>query len=152
MENKYLSWMPKDKYGIFAVSYLAAFGGALFVGMIMQEVNPERSKIFEPEFLRAIAVGIFLNLLTFFITFRQNAPLKEYWIRRILWFGEVAIITPLVFIVFGCIEPQRRLTYFMTSVVVVELLMFVAYLFLDWRITRMTIDKINETLKKNREE
>lgn len=134
------------------MSYLSAFGGALFVGMILREIDPEMSKIFEPEFLRAIAVGVFLNVLTYFVTFKQDAPLKEYWIRRVLWFGEIAVITPLVFIGFGCIEPERILKYFIMSVVLVELLLFVLFLFLDRRTTRATLDKINEVLKKNREE
>lgn len=138
-----------NKYVNFLISYFTAFGAAIFIGMFLRTIKPN---IFEPNNLWAIAAAIFLNLLSFHVTFKANVPLKEYWIRRLLYTGFVAFNTPIIFILFGCIQPERWLKYFLTSVIILELLLFVVYLVTDWRTTRATLDKINEVLKKNREE
>ncbi len=141
--------MTNNKYVNFILNYFMAFGAAMFILMFLRNSRPS---IFEPNNLYAIAVGIFFNLLVFNLTFRANVSLKEYWSRRLLFIGIVAISTPFIFIAFGRIPAERRLIYILTSAGALELMLFVVYLILDWRATRMTIDKINEILKKNREE
>lgn len=141
--------MTNNKYVNFILNYFMAFGGAMFFMMFLRNVKPN---IFEPNNLYAIATGIFMNLLIFQLTFRPNVPLKEYWVRRLLYIGLVAIDTPLFFILFDCINPERRLIYFITSVAILELVLFIVYLIADWRATRMTIKMINEKLRKNNKE
>lgn len=141
--------MTNNKYVNFILNYFTAFGSSMFILMFLRNSKPG---IFDQSNLYAIAVGIFFNLLVFHLTFRANVPLKEYWIRRLLFIGIVAISTPFIFIAFGRIPAERRLIYILTSAGALELMMFVVYLILDWRATRATLDKINDILKKNREE
>ena len=131
-------------------SYFLTFGVVSFLLMFLQNVKP---KVWEPNFLYAMAVTLFVNLAAFqFMYYKQNVPLLEFWIRRILYIGQTAVTTPLVFILFGCVKPEKYVWYFITSAVLIELLAFVAYLIADRQTTRMTLDRINEILKKNREE
>ena len=88
----------------------------------------------------------------FQLIYRQNVSLVNFWIRRILHIRQISITTPIIFILFGCVKPERYVVYFISSMLLIELLTFVGLLLADRHTTRMTIDKINETLKKNREE
>ena len=130
-------------------SYFLAFGVVSFLLMILRNVKPH---VMEPDFMYAMAVTLFVNLAMFQLIYRQNVSLVNFWIRRILHIGQISITTPIIFILFGCVKPERYLVYFISSVVLIELLTFVGLLLADRHTTRMTIDKINETLKKNREE
>ena len=137
------------KWKYLLSSYFLSFGVVSFLLMFLRNVKPQ---VMEPNFLYAMALTLFVNLAMFQLIYKQNVPLVNFWIRRILHTGLIAIVTPLVFILFGCVKPERYVWYFITSVLLIELLAFVVYLIVDRRTTRMTIDKINETLKKNREE
>ena len=130
-------------------SYFLSFGVASFFLMLLRNVKPQ---VMEPKFLYAMAVALFVNLAMFQLIYKQNVPLVNFWIRRILHIGFIACATPVIFILFGCVKPERYLVYFITSVLLIELLTFVTYLIADRHTTRATLDKINEVLKKNREE
>ena len=130
-------------------SYFLSFGVVSFLLMFLRNVKPQ---VAEPNFLYAMAVTLFVNLAAFhFVYYKPNVPLAEFWIRRVLYIGQVAITTPVIFILFGCVKPEKYLWYFVTSVVLIEFLAFVAYLIADRQTTRATLDKINEVLKNNRE-
>ncbi|MGN1346611.1 MAG: hypothetical protein ACI4V1_07475 [Eubacteriales bacterium] len=141
--------MTNNKYVNFILYFFMAFGAAVFLLMFLRPFKPN---VFEPNHLYSIAASIFLNLLVFQKTFRANVPLIEYWVRRVLYIGFVAINTPLLFLLFDCIAPERRLIYFLTSATVLELLLFVIYLIIDRHTIRATLDEINQKLKNNREE
>ena len=106
----------------------------------------------EPNFLYAMALTLFVNLAMFQLLYKPNVPLAEFWIRRSLSIGQIAVTTPLMFILFGCVKPEKYLWYFITSALLIELLEFVVLVIVDRHTTRATLDKINEVLKKNREE
>lgn len=130
-------------------SFFMSFGVVVFFLMFLRNVKPQ---VMEPNMLYAIALTQFINLAMFQFIYKQNVPLPEFWIRRILYIGQVAITTPVIFILFGCVKPERYVVYFITSVLLIELLAFVVLLIVDRHMTRATLDKINEVLKKNREE
>ncbi len=130
-------------------SFFLSFGVVMFVLMFLRNVKPQ---VMEPNFLYAMAVTLFVNLAVFQLIFKQNVPLLEFWIRRILSIGQIAVTTPVIFILFGCVKPEKYMWYFIVSVLLIELLEFVVLLIVDRHTTRATLDKINEILKKNREE
>ncbi len=138
-----------NKWKNLLFSYFLSFGVVSFLLMFLRDLSP---KLTEPNFMYAMALTLFVNLAAFQFIYKQNVSLTEHWIRRILYIGQIAITTPLMFILFGCVEPERYVWYFITSALLIELLAFIAYLIADRQITRMTLDKINEVLKKNREE
>ena len=138
-----------SKWKYLLSSYFLSFGVVSFLLMFLRNVKPQ---VMEPNFLYAMALTLFVNLAMFQLIYKQNVPLVNFWIRRVLYIGFAAIVTPVIFILFGCVKPERYLWYFITSMILIELLTFVSLLFADRRTTRMTIDKINETLKKNRGE
>lgn len=130
-------------------SYFLSFGVVSFLLMFLQNIKPQ---VWEPRFLYAMAVTLFVNLAAFhFVYYKPNVPLAEFWIRRVLYIGQIAITTPVIFILFGCVKPERYLWYFITSALLIELLEFVALVIVDRQTTRTTLDKINEVLRKNRE-
>ena len=130
-------------------SYFLSFGVVAFLLMFLRNLSP---KLEEPNFMYAMAATMFVNLAAFhFMYYKQNVPLAEYWIRRVLYIGQTAVITPLGFILFGCVEPEKYVWYFIMSALLIELLAFIAYLIADRQTTRATLDKINEVLKNNRE-
>lgn len=131
-------------------SFFLAFGVVMFILMFLRNVKPQ---VMEPEFLYAMAMTLFVNLVMFhFVFYRPNVPLAEFWIRRVLSIGQIAVTTPVIFILFGCVKPEKYLWYFITSALLIELLEFAALVIVDRQTTRATLDKINEVLKKNREE
>ncbi len=139
-----------NKWKNLLFSYFLSFGVVSFVLMFLRDLSP---KLTEPKFMYAMALTLFVNLAAFqFVYYKPNVPLAEHWIRRILYIGQIAVTTPLMFILFGCVEPERYVWYFITSALLIELLAFIAYLITDRQTTRVTLDKINEVLKKNREE
>lgn len=138
-----------NKWKNLLFSYFLSFGVVSFLLMFLRDLSP---KLTEPNFMYAMALTLFVNLAAFQFIYKQNVSLTEHWIRRILYIGQIAITTPLMFILFGCVEPERYVWYFITSALLIELLAFIAYLIADRQTTRMTLDKINEVLKKNREE
>ena len=138
-----------NKWKNLLFSYFLSFGVVSFLLMFLRDLSP---KLTEPNFMYAMALTLFVNLAAFQFIYKQNVSLTEHWIRRILYIGQIAITTPLMFILFGCVEPERYVWYFITSALLIELLAFIAYLIADRQTTRMTLDKLNEVLKKNREE
>ena len=130
-------------------SYFLSFGVVMFILMFLRNVKP---LVLEPNFLYAMALTLFVNLAMFQLIYKRNVPLLEFWIRRILSIGQIAVTTPVIFILFGCVKPEKYMWYFITSVLLIELLEFVALLIVDRHTTRVTLDKINEILKKNCEE
>ena len=138
-----------NKWKNLLYSYFLAFGVVMFFLMFLRNVKPQ---VMEPDTMYAMALSLFVNLAVFQLVYRQNVPLLNFWIRRILLIGQAAVTTPVIFILFGCVEPERYLWYFITSAALIELLAFAAYLIVDRQTTRTTLDKINEMLKKNREE
>ena len=138
-----------NKWKNLLFSYFLSFGVVSFLLMFLRDLSP---KLTEPNFMYAMALTLFVNLAAFQFIYKQNVSLTEHWIRRILYIGQIAITTPLMFILFGCVEPERYVWYFITSALLIELLAFIAYLIADRQTTRMTLDKINEVLKKNRED
>ena len=130
-------------------SYFLSFGVVMFILMFLRNVKP---LVLEPNFLYAMSLTLFVNLAMFQLIFKQNVPLLEFWIRRIFSIGQIAVTTPVIFILFGCVKPEKYVWYFITSVLLIELLEFVVLLLVDRHTTRATLDKINEILKKNREE
>ena len=131
-------------------SYFLSFGVVSFLLMILQNFKPQ---VWEPQFLYAMAVTMFLNLASFqFVYYKPNVPLAEFWIRRILYIGQMAVTTPVGFILFGCVAPEKYVWYFIVSALLIELLALIAYLIADRQTTRATLDKINEVLKNNRSE
>lgn len=139
----------KNKWKILLFSYFLSFGVVSFFLMFLRNVKPH---VMDPENLYAVALTLFINLAMFQLVYKPNVRLAEHWIRRVLYIGQIAFTTPVIFILFGCVKPERYVVYFITSVLLIELLTFVIYLITDRQTTRATIDKINETLKKNREE
>ena len=137
-----------NKWKNLLFSYFLSFGVVSFLLMFLRDLSP---KLTEPNFMYAMALTLFVNLAAFQFIYKQNVSLTEHWIRRILYIGQIAITTPLMFILFGCVEPERYVWYFITSALLIELLAFIAYLIADRQTTRMTLDKINEVLKNNRE-
>ena len=138
-----------NKWKNFLHSYFLSFGVVSFLLMFLQNVKPQ---VWEPRFLYAMAVTMFVNLAAFhFVYYKPNVPLTEFWIRRILYIGQAAVITPLGFILFGCVAQEKYVWYFILSALLIELLAFIAYLIADRQTTRATLDKINEVLKNNRE-
>ena len=131
------------------VSYFLSFGVVSFLLMFLRNVKPQ---VMEPDFLYAMALTLFVNLAMFQLLYKPNVPLAEFWIRRSLSIGQIAVTTPLMFILFGCVKPEKYLWYFITSALLIELLEFVVLVIVDRHTTRATLDKINEVLKKNREE
>lgn len=130
-------------------SYFLSFGVVSFLLMFLQNIKP---KVTEPDFMYAMAVTLFVNLAAFHLVYyKPNVPLAEFWIRRVLYIGQIAVTTPVIFILFGCVKPERYVWYFITSALLIELLTFVALVIADRQTTRMTLDKINEVLKNNRE-
>ncbi len=129
-------------------SYFLSFGVVSFMLMILQNVKPQ---VVEPKFMYAMAVTLFVNLAVFQLVYKPNVPLANFWIRRVLSIGQIAVTTPVIFILFGCVKPEKYVWYFITSALLIELLEFVVLLIVDRHTTRMTLDKINEVLKKNRE-
>ncbi len=128
-------------------SYFMAFGVVSFLLMILQNVKPQ---VAEPRFMYAMAVTLFVNLAVFQLVYKPNVPLANFWIRRVLSIGQIAVTTPVIFILFGCVKPEKYVWYFITSTLLIELLEFVVLLIVDRHTTRATLDKINEVLKKNR--
>ena len=131
------------------ISYFLSFGAVMFILMFLRNIKPQ---VMEPNFLYAMALTLFVNLAMFQLLYRKNVPLAEFWIRRSLSVGQIAVTTPLMFILFGCVKPEKYLWYFITSALLIELLEFVVLVIVDRHTTRATLDKINEVLKKNREE
>ncbi len=129
-------------------SYFMAFGVVSFMLMFLRNVKPQ---VMEPNFLYAMAVTLFVNLAVFQLVYKPNVPLANFWIRRVLSIGQIAVTTPVIFILFGCVKPEKYVWYFITSALLIELLEFVTLLIVDRHTTRATLDKINEVLKKNRE-
>ena len=138
-----------NKWKNLLVSYFLSFGVASFLLMFLRNVKPQ---LMEPNFLYAMALTLFVNLAMFQLLYKPNVPLAEFWIRRSLSIGQIAVTTPLMFILFGCVKPEKYLWYFITSALLIELLEFVVLVIVDRHTTRATLDKINEVLKKNREE
>lgn len=138
-----------NKWKNLLVSYFLSFGVAMFLLMFLRNVKPQ---LMEPNFLYAMALTLFVNLAMFQLLYKPNVPLAEFWIRRSLSIGQIAVTTPLMFILFGCVKPEKYLWYFITSALLIELLEFVVLVIVDRHTTRATLDKINEVLKKNREE
>ena len=133
----------------FLVSYFLSFGVVSFLLMFLRNVKPQ---VMEPDFLYAMALTLFVNLAMFQLLYKPNVPLAEFWIRRILSIGQIAVTTPVIFILFGCVKPEKYVWYFVTTALLIELLEFVVLVIVDRRTTRATLEKINEVLKKNREE
>ena len=131
------------------VSYFLSFGVVSFLLMFLRNVKPQ---VMEPNFLYAMALTLFVNLAMFQLLYKPNVPLAEFWIRRILSIGQIAVTTPVIFILFGCVKPEKYVWYFVTTALLIELLEFVVLVIVDRRTTRATLEKINEVLKKNREE
>ena len=131
------------------VSYFLSFGVVSFLLMFLRNVKPQ---VMEPDFLYAMALTLFVNLAMFQLLYKPNVPLAEFWIRRILSIGQIAVTTPVIFILFGCVKPEKYVWYFVTTALLIELLEFVVLVIVDRRTTRATLEKINEVLKKNREE
>jgi len=131
------------------ISYFLSFGAVMFILMFLRNIKPQ---VMEPNFLYAMALTLFVNLAMFQLLYRKNVPLAEFWIRRSLSVGQIAVTTPLMFILFGCVKPEKYVWYFITSALLIELLEFVVLVIVDRHTTRATLDKINEVLKKNREE
>ncbi len=134
------------KWGIFLISYFTSFGAVSFCFLFLRYVKPS---VFDPNVMFATATSIFVNLLTCTYLLKKDVPLLELWIRRILWIGEMGIVTPVIFILFDCVSKGRYLRYFVMSMIVVEFVVFVIYLIADGNTTRATLKKINEQLKKN---
>jgi len=130
-------------------SFFLSFGVSMFLLMFLRNLKPQ---VMEPNFLYAMALTLFVNLAMFQLLYKPNVPLAEFWIRRSLSIGQIAVTTPLMFILFGCVKPEKYLWYFITSALLIELLEFVVLVIVDRHTTRATLDKINEVLKKNREE
>ena len=130
-------------------SFFLSFGVCMFILMFLRNLKPQ---VMEQDFLYAMALTLFVNLAVFQLLYKQNVPLAEFWIRRILSVGQIAVTTPVIFILFGCVKPERYLWYFITSALLIELLEFVVLVIVDRHTTRATLDRINEVLKKNREE
>ncbi len=131
------------------VSYFLSFGVVSFLLMFLRNVKPQ---VMEPDFMYAMALTLFVNLAMFQLLYKPNVPLAEFWIRRILSIGQIAVTTPVIFILFGCVKPEKYVWYFVTTALLIELLEFVVLVIVDRHTTRATLDKINEVLKKNREE
>ena len=131
------------------VSYFLSFGVVSFLLMFLRNVKPQ---VMEPDFLYAMALTLFVNLAMFQLLYKPNVPLAEFWIRRILSIGQIAVTTPVIFILFGCVKPEKYVWYFVTTALLIELLEFVVLVIVDRHTTRATLEKINEVLKKNREE
>ena len=131
------------------VSYFLSFGVVSFLLMFLRNVKPQ---VMEPDFLYAMALTLFVNLAMFQLLYKPNVPLAEFWIRRSLSIGQIAVTTPVIFILFGCVKPEKYVWYFVTTALLIELLEFVVLVIVDRRTTRATLEKINEVLKKNREE
>jgi len=130
-------------------SFFLSFGVCMFILMFLRNLKPQ---VMEQDFLYAMALTLFVNLAMFQLLYKPNVPLAEFWIRRSLSIGQIAVTTPLMFILFGCVKPEKYLWYFITSALLIELLEFVVLVIVDRHTTRATLDKINEVLKKNREE
>jgi len=130
-------------------SFFLSFGVCMFILMFLRNLKPQ---VMEQDFLYAMALTLFVNLAMFQLLYKPNVPLAEFWIRRSLSIGQVAVTTPLMFILFGCVKPEKYLWYFITSALLIELLEFVVLVIVDRHTTRATLDRINEVLKKNREE
>ena len=129
-------------------SFFLSFGVVSFLLMFLRNFRPQ---VTEPEFMYAMALTLFVNLAVFQLVYKPNVPLVEFWIRRVLYIGQIAVTTPVIFILFGCVKPERYVWYFITSALLIELLTFVALVIADRQTTRLTLDKINEVLKNNRE-
>ncbi len=138
-----------NKWKNLLFSFFLSFGVVMFLLMFLRNVKPQ---LMEPNFLYAMALTLFVNLAMFQLLYKPNVPLAEFWIRRSLSIGQIAVTTPLMFILFGCVKPEKYLWYFITSALLIELLEFVVLVIVDRHTTRATLDKINEVLKKNREE
>ena len=138
-----------NKWKNLLVSYFLSFGVVMFLLMFLRNVKPQ---VMEPDFMYAMALTLFVNLAMFQLLYKPNVPLAEFWIRRSLSIGQIAVTTPVIFILFGCVKPEKYLWYFITSALLIELLEFVVLVIVDRHTTRATLDKINEVLKKNREE
>ena len=130
-------------------SFFLSFGVCMFILMFLRNLKPQ---VMEQDLLYAMALTLFVNLAMFQLLYKPNVPLAEFWIRRSLSIGQIAVTTPLMFILFGCVKPEKYLWYFITSALLIELLEFVVLVIVDRHTTRATLDRINEVLKKNREE
>ncbi|MBQ8186250.1 MAG: hypothetical protein IJ037_05185, partial [Clostridia bacterium] len=98
-----------NKWKNLLYSYFLAFGVVMFFLMFLRNVKPQ---VMEPDTMYAMALSLFVNRAVFQLVYRQNVPLLNFWIRRILLIGQAAVTTPVIFILFGCVEPERYLWYF----------------------------------------
>lgn len=143
----------KNSQQISIMNSFAALGIVIVIMTLIGAVNPAvAEKYFTPKGMAAFEITIFLNMRVYALVNRNNSSVAEIWIRRVLHIGFCAINTPVIFILFGFVSPERKLIYLISSMAAIELAAFVVYLVVDRNTTMRTLDKINERLSENRKE